>query len=58
MASQEDTSLHIMVDGVDRRAIELPGNPADIGIDTKRNRVAIPYVGLDRVDIISLDGQL
>jgi len=56
--SQEDTSLHIMVDGVDRRAIELPGNPADIGIDTKRNRVAIPYVGLDRVDIISLDGQL
>ncbi len=56
--SQEDTSLHIMVDGVDRRAIELPGNPADIGIDTKRNRVAIPYVGLNRVDIISLDGQL
>ena len=57
-ASQEDTSLHIMVDGVDRRAIELPGRPADIGIDTKRNRVAIPYVSLDRVDIISLDGQL
>ena len=56
--SQEDTSLHIMVDGVDRRAIELPGNPADIGIDTKRNRVAVPYVGLNRVDIISLDGQL
>ena len=57
-ASQEDTSLHVMVDGVDRRAIELPGRPADIGIDTKRNRVAIPYVSLDRVDIISLDGQL
>ena len=57
-ASQEDTSLHIMVDGVDRRAIELSGRPADIGIDTKRNRVAIPYVSLDRVDIISLDGQL
>ncbi len=57
-ASQEDTSLHIMVDGVDRRAIELPGRPADIGIDTKRNRVAVPYVSLDRVDIISLEGQL
>lgn len=55
VASQMDTSLHFMVDGVDRRAIELPGEPADIGIDTKRNRVAVPYVALDRVDIISLE---
>lgn len=54
-ASQADSSLHIMVDGVDRQAITLPGNPADIGIDTKRNRVAVPYVALDRVDVISLD---
>jgi len=43
-----------MVDGVDSRAIELPGKPADIGIDTKRNTVAVPYVALDLVDIISL----
>ena len=28
---------------------------ADIGIDTKRNRIAVPYVSLNRVDIISLD---
>lgn len=54
IASQMDTSLHFMVDGVDRRAIELPGKPADIGIDTKRNTVAVPYVALDQVDIISL----
>ena len=55
VASQMDTSLHFMVDGVDRRAIDLPGKPADIGIDTKRNTVAVPYVALDRVDIISLE---
>lgn len=55
VASQVDTSLHFMVDGVDRRAIELPGKPADIGIDTKRNTVAVPYVSLDRVDIIQLN---
>lgn len=55
VASQIDTSLHIIVDGVDSEKIELPGKPADIGIDTKRNRVAVPYVALDRVDIISLE---
>ena len=54
-ASQEDSSLHFMIDGVDRRSVPLAGRPADIGIDTRRNRVAVPYVGLDRVDIISLD---
>jgi hypothetical protein len=53
-ASQTDTSLHVMVDGIDRRELALPGRPADIGIDTKRQRVAIPYVSLNRVDIISL----
>ena len=55
VASQVDTSLHFMVDGVDTVGIMLPGMPADIGIDTKRNTVAVPYVALDRVDIISLE---
>jgi hypothetical protein len=55
-ASQTDTSLHVMVDGIDRRELALPGRPADIGIDTKRQRVAIPYVSLNRVDIVSLGG--
>ena len=54
IASQMDTSLHFMVDGADSRAVELPGKPADIGIDTKRNTVAVPYVSLNRVDIIPL----
>jgi sugar lactone lactonase YvrE len=55
VASQMDTSLHFMVGGVDSVAVELPGKPADIGIDTKRNRVAVPYVSLNRVDIIPLE---
>lgn len=54
VASQQDTSLHVMTGGTDERVYELPGRPADIGIDTRRNRVAVPYVALNRVDIISL----
>jgi sugar lactone lactonase YvrE len=54
VASQADTSLHVMVDGMDKKMFELPGKPADIGIDTKRNRVAVPYVALNRVDILPL----
>ena len=30
------------------------GAPADIAVDTKRNRVAVPYISLDRVDIWQL----
>jgi sugar lactone lactonase YvrE len=54
VASQADTSLHLVVDGVDTGRIDLPGKPADMGVDTKRNTVAVPYVALDRVDIIEL----
>lgn len=55
VASQADTSLHVMVDGKDKKMFDLPGKPADIGIDTKRNRVAVPYVALNRVDILPLE---
>lgn len=53
-ASQNDSSLHVLNDGNDRVFIKLPGRPADIGIDTKRMRVAVPYVALNRVDIWQL----
>ena len=56
-ASQGDNSLHVMVDGVDRQAVKLRGSPADIGIDTKRMHIAVPYVGRDRVDIVVLEPQ-
>jgi len=54
-ASQADKSLHIMVDGIDRLAVELPGRPADIGLDTRRMHIAVPYVGRDQVDIVVLE---
>ena len=53
-ACQVDTSLHVMIDGVDKRVVDLPGKPADIAIDTKRMRVAVPYVSLNRVEIRTL----
>jgi len=53
-ASQVDTSLHFMINGVDRSVIDLAGKPADIAIDTRRAHVAVPFVSLHRVDIIKL----
>jgi hypothetical protein len=32
----------------------VPGRPADIGIDTRRGHVAVPYIALNRVDVWSL----
>lgn len=52
-ASQADTSLHVMHNGSDRQALMLAGRPADIGIDRKRRRIAVPYVSLDRVDLFA-----
>ncbi len=52
-ASQADTSLHVMRNGRDRQALTLAGRPADIGVDTKRRRIAVPYVSLDRVDLFA-----
>ena len=54
VACQSDTSLHVMIDGIDRKVVALAGKPADIAIDTKRMHVAVPFVGLDRVDILTL----
>lgn len=51
IASQMDSSLRVIEDGAGRQYIHLPGKPADIGIDTRRSRVAVPYVALDRVDV-------
>ena len=53
-ASQVDSSLHVLYGGEDHVLIHVPGRPADIGLDTKRNRVAVPYIALNRVDIWQL----
>jgi len=53
-ASQTDSSLHVLYESADQILIKVPGRPADIGIDTRRNRVAVPYIALNRVDIWEL----
>ena len=53
-ASQRDSSLHIIDGQQDLVYITMPGRPADIGLDTQRNQVAVPYIALNRVDIWQL----
>jgi sugar lactone lactonase YvrE len=50
-----DQSLHIMTaDGEDRGLIGNLMSPADIGVDTRRNRVAIPLGSRGRVEVWQL----
>jgi sugar lactone lactonase YvrE len=51
VASQVDSSLHVIEDGTGRVLIRVGGEPADIGVDTRRSRVAVPYISLNRVDV-------
>lgn len=44
-----DSSIHVFADGRDERIIRHLSQPADIGLDTRRNRVAIPLGTVDRV---------
>tara|TARA_R110000868_G_scaffold383578_7_gene650653 strand:+ start:2596 stop:3414 length:819 start_codon:yes stop_codon:yes gene_type:complete len=53
-STQFDSSLHLMINGLDKLFIKLPGKPADIAIDPNRNIVAVPYVALNRVDFWKL----
>jgi sugar lactone lactonase YvrE len=53
-ASWADSSIHLLERGVDRQLIREVPEAADIGIDTRRNRLAIPLATLDRVQIWSL----
>lgn len=54
VASQGDSSLHLFVGGTGRPIIRTVGAPADIAVDTKRNRVAIPFVRRNLVEIWQL----
>ena len=51
VASQQDSAIHILDEGGSRQLLRVLGEPADIGIDTRRRRLAVPYVELNRVDI-------
>ena len=54
VASQADTSLHIFSGATGRSVLHTLGPPADIAVDTKRNRVAVPVVALNHVEIWEL----
>ena len=57
VTSQADSTLQVIRNGTGQIFLNVPGKPADIGIDTQRNRVAVPYIALNRVDIWQLPNQ-
>jgi hypothetical protein len=54
VTSQRDSMIYFVADGRPHPIIRTPGAPADIGIDTRRGRIAVPYIALNRVDIWDL----
>jgi DNA-binding beta-propeller fold protein YncE len=54
VASQKDSSLHLFTGGTGRAIIRTGGAPADIAVDTKRNRAAVPFVARNLVEIWQL----
>jgi hypothetical protein len=54
VASQKDSSLHLFTGGTGRPIIHTGGAPADIAVDTKRNRAAVPFVDRNLVEIWQL----
>lgn len=53
-ASQQDSSIRYYDGSESTVLIKTLGRPADIGINTNLNHVAVPYIALDRVDIWNL----
>ena len=54
VSSQGDSALHLFTGGAGRPIVRVGGAPADIAIDTKRNRVAVPFVDRSTVEIWQL----
>lgn len=54
ISSQVDSTLQLVTADSVRVLARLPGRPADIGIDTRRQRVMVPYVALNLVEIWQL----
>ena len=54
VASQADSSLHLVQGEQGRVLMQLDGRPADIGVDLTRNRIAVPYVSRNIVEIWEL----
>jgi hypothetical protein len=56
VSSQADSSIHVVVDGSIASSVKTLGAPADIGYDIRRNRVAVPFVALNQVEILEVPG--
>ncbi len=56
VTSQRDSMIYAVIEGHPHPIIRTTGAPADIGIDTRRRRIAVPYIALNRVDIWELPG--
>jgi hypothetical protein len=54
VASQADSSLHVFVDGSGAPVARTAGAPADIALDSRRRRVAVPFIALNQVEIWQL----
>lgn len=54
VASQSDSALYLIENGAARVVARTTGRPADIGVDTRRGRVAVPYIALNLVEIYAL----
>jgi len=54
VSSQGDSSLHLFTNGTEKPIIKTGGAPADIAVDTKRNRAAVPFVDRNAVEIWQL----
>ena len=50
-SSWTDSSIHVLSNGKDRKIIRAVPVPADIGVDTRRHRLAIPLSNLGRVQL-------
>ena len=57
VTSWSDSSVHAFGGGRDERIIRHLINPADLGLDTRRNRVAVPLVTMNRVEFWQLPGK-
>jgi sugar lactone lactonase YvrE len=49
--SWADSAVHVLAGGTDRKIIRAVPVPADIGVDTRRHRLAIPLSNLWRVQL-------
>jgi hypothetical protein len=54
VASWNDSSVRLMGNGVNRRVANNVLSPADIGYDTRRNRLAIPVGPLNQMQLWQL----